>query len=93
MANRMVNKTEGSPIGWTAGEAVYAALPGAGKLALLDQLGARLCQLDAMLSHATVNHEAIADMSDEHRSGYLWAMSMAASECRELVERLSAEVV
>jgi hypothetical protein len=54
-----------------------------------DQLEARLSQLDAMLTMTTgAGFESFSNWSNEIKENYLWACSMLAAECKELITQV-----
>lgn len=53
-----------------------------------DQLEARLSQLDAMLTMTRGSgFETFNNWSDPIKENYLWACSMLAAECKELISQ------
>lgn len=58
--------------------------------ALRDQLNAKISQAKAMLNMIVSDGglEHFNTMSDESQSDYLWSISMAVDECKDLIDRL-----
>ena len=76
----------GRPLAFTAASGLYAIAAGAHKMHAMDQLSARVSQLEALLEMATgLGFEAFSEMDDDRRESYLWCCAMLAKECRELV--------
>lgn len=76
---------------------LYELSDSAERLDILDQLQARLSQLEAMLTMTFGNsYDSFHNHSVENKDNYLWCCKMLASECKELSlhanDNLTAEV-
>lgn len=74
------------PNNWTAVPGVYALNPSSKPSDRADHLQARLSQLQAMLAMMQGDgREAFDSLSDDLRDNYVWACSMAVSECKAMI--------
>lgn len=71
---------------FTAATETYALAKEATPMSVLDQLTARLDQLCSMLYMTTGESFDSFNLQNEHiKHSYLWACSMAAEECNQLI--------
>lgn len=68
---------------------LYVLADNADTLTLIDQLSARLAQLQALLAMTRSNAgQMFRRMDAEYQEHYLWACGMIADEARELMGRI-----
>lgn len=75
---------------FTACGPVYTLCEGATKDDLLNQMSARLSQLEAMLLLISgVGNKSFSELFQKDQSNYLWACWTMTLECRELFDAAS----
>lgn len=75
------------PINSACTPGLYQLQNGATSIDVLDQLETRIYQLSAMLTMTCgAGFETFDGWNDRIKSDYLWACSMMADECRELMQ-------
>ncbi len=69
---------------------LYAIQPAANRDDLIDQLNARISHASAMLTMLVSDGgmEHFRCMSDEGQANYIWAISMATDEAKDLIKHL-----
>lgn len=77
-------------MGFTAATGLYAISPGAAQTDMLDQLSARLTQLEAMLSSTCGGAgETFRSMSASRQDAFMWACLSLAKEAEDLSSALN----
>lgn len=87
------NSTQPQPndrtINFAASVRLYQLHADATPMDVQDQLNARLSQLSAMLMMTVgAGFETFNDWSDKIKEDYLWACSMLADECKDLMDHI-----
>jgi hypothetical protein len=78
-------KSEGLVMTFTAATGLYAIAPDADRTDMLDQLSARLTQLEAMISSTCgAAGETFRSMSAGRQDAFMWACLSLAKEANEL---------
>ncbi len=83
--------TERRPVKFTAGTPLYEFAENADNASVEDHLSARLTQLEALLTTATIDTcegSSFGAACGDLQNAYLWCCEMLASECRELATRV-----
>lgn len=89
-SNSTQSQSNDRTITFAASNPLYTLHAGATSLDVQDQLSARLSQLQAMLTMTCgTGFETFNNWSDPIKDNYLWACSMLADECKELITHVA----